>query len=524
MTGHLDRCALLLVDSNFAFFRDSIDHSTYFASLSRSLLLAVCARPMHVLIPAPHLFENPIAALLFEQNRLLFETGILRLATRPGVTYSALREQRLGGRYRDYPPAMLRGYRRDEIAKLAERLGPPLWLRTSSMTAAMSDRMLEAIGTSAPGTLGSQLSKLAQSHDAPPRKSIEEWLRRFARSVDARGLPFLFDVLAKTPGAPEGPSLEIIKNVMLEEYFSELEQAHRARAVSRLLAPYPRSWASSTSMEFDQLLYERVLYQLGILPLLEVATSSGMGDSILRWQHHWDEIANAFRVACMKSETSEDVIRLFGPAQIGVWAPGLPQLLAELISGLSAPEPRPGTRAGSLALGELMTLPPHLHHLRSDVLRLMSDHEFERTVFVMMKFEDPRLPDAANELLRAIFECVRVELSRHGLIALRADGKTYSSSGLLWDNLCIHMVGCGYGLAVLEDKTVSEFNPNVALEYGFMRGIGKQVGLLIEEDFRAMRADLGGMVPRPFRVVGTTLDAGSLRRAVRDWLKDAELA
>jgi nucleoside 2-deoxyribosyltransferase len=78
------------------------------------------------------------------------------------------------------------------------------------------------------------------------------------------------------------------------------------------------------------------------------------------------------------------------------------------------------------------------------------------------------------------------------------------------------MFGCKYGIAVLEDVFVAEFNPNVALEYGFMRALGKPTLLLKERRFSA-RADILGTLWEQFDVfdIPTTVKS-SIDRWCRD--------
>ena len=90
----------------------------------------------------------------------------------------------------------------------------------------------------------------------------------------------------------------------------------------------------------------------------------------------------------------------------------------------------------------------------------------------------------------------------------------------LWDNLCVYMLGAS-GIAVLEDRSGEELNPNVALEYGFMRALGRDAILVKERSFKHIRADLVGMIPKEFSI-GTDLrlDESSLRSAVEAWMVD----
>jgi hypothetical protein len=72
------------------------------------------------------------------------------------------------------------------------------------------------------------------------------------------------------------------------------------------------------------------------------------------------------------------------------------------------------------------------------------------------------------------------------------------------------MVGCRFGIAVPEDILVAEFNPNVALEYGFMRALGKPT-LLLKEQRMLPRADILGTLwgqfdPDPFNFTWRQVD------------------
>lgn len=162
-------------------------------------------------------------------------------------------------------------------------------------------------------------------------------------------------------------------------------------------------------------------------------------------------------------------------------------------------------------------LPAHFTRFQPDLERFAKDGAYEDSVFVMMKFPDEkRMPATTVELLKAIFVPIRDELDRHGLRARRADDKIYSPQ--LWDNVCIYMLGCKYGLAVLEDLSGDEFNPNVALEYGFMLSLGRQSVLFTDGGFKKIRADIAGTVRKGFSIG----DEKSLRAAVEDWMVDID--
>jgi nucleoside 2-deoxyribosyltransferase len=81
------------------------------------------------------------------------------------------------------------------------------------------------------------------------------------------------------------------------------------------------------------------------------------------------------------------------------------------------------------------------------------------------------------------------------------------------------MLGCDYGIAILEDRVGNEFNPNVALEYGFMLARGSKVVLLKEANFKHIRADILATIPAPFSINQEhVVDTHSVRNAISDWL------
>jgi hypothetical protein len=171
---------------------------------------------------------------------------------------------------------------------------------------------------------------------------------------------------------------------------------------------------------------------------------------------------------------------------------------------------------------DVTIVPAHFGQYQPDVDRFFRDAPFEDSVFVMMKFPDAtKMQLAAVKMLDDIFKTIRDELSRYGLNARRADEKTYASSRQLWDNLCVYMLGCKYGLAVLEDRSGEDFNPNVALEYGFMKALGRDAVLVKERGFKYIRADVLATIPKEFSIgPDFDLDESSLRDAVEEWMID----
>ena len=74
---------------------------------------------------------------------------------------------------------------------------------------------------------------------------------------------------------------------------------------------------------------------------------------------------------------------------------------------------------------------------------------------------------------------MRTALGRHGIVGLRADDKEYNPS--LFDNVQTYLHGCGLGVAIFERIEEDAFNPNVALEVGYMMAMDKPVCLLKDQ-------------------------------------------
>jgi len=60
------------------------------------------------------------------------------------------------------------------------------------------------------------------------------------------------------------------------------------------------------------------------------------------------------------------------------------------------------------------------------------------------------------------------------------------------------MYGCHFGIAVFDRIEADDFNPNVALEVGYMLALNKSVCLLKDRTLKALHADLVGRLYRHF--------------------------
>lgn len=140
--------------------------------------------------------------------------------------------------------------------------------------------------------------------------------------------------------------------------------------------------------------------------------------------------------------------------------------------------------------------------------RFSDDHpKFDRNVFIAMRFRSGR------QFLE-IHDAVKSGLKQYGLNGLRSDDKTYPADGDLWSNICIYMMGCKFGVCVFEEIDEREFNPNVPLEYGFMRAMNRQVLLLKDIRMAKMPSDMTGKLYRTFDTYNIT---ATLHEQIGQW-------
>lgn len=163
------------------------------------------------------------------------------------------------------------------------------------------------------------------------------------------------------------------------------------------------------------------------------------------------------------------------------------------------------------ALLELVKFPPqHLRHfpILADFHKAGS---YDKSVFIMTKFPEGDTPLDAE--LKRVIKAVQTAVTECGFTPRIASEKKYHPG--LWDNVEVFLFGCERGIAIVEGKYKYELNPNVTMEWGWMRGMGKDVLYLVESTFDLARADLGGLLQDPF-----PWDApeDAIRKSVRAWL------
>jgi hypothetical protein len=165
-------------------------------------------------------------------------------------------------------------------------------------------------------------------------------------------------------------------------------------------------------------------------------------------------------------------------------------------------------------LSQVVEFPPQ--HTRHERL-IESFHGvagFDKSIFVMTKFPDPKNPAPINAQLTSVIQAVRDAIQGCGYVARLANDVQYHP--ILWDNVELYLLGCRRGIAIVEDKYLPELNPNVAMEWGWMRGMGRDVLYLVEKDFNNKRADWGGLIESSFKWDNPHQD---IKSGVENWLK-----
>lgn len=152
------------------------------------------------------------------------------------------------------------------------------------------------------------------------------------------------------------------------------------------------------------------------------------------------------------------------------------------------------------------------HHGRHNALLPVfeEDGTFEESVFIMTKFPEGNTPK--DRALRRVIAAVQTEVREYGYVPRVA---TRQYHPMLWDNVELHLVGCSRGIAIVEDRYRKELNPNVAMEWGWMRGMGRKTYYLMESRFKEQRADWDGFLKCTFEWENPE---PGIRQAVHEWL------
>jgi hypothetical protein len=151
--------------------------------------------------------------------------------------------------------------------------------------------------------------------------------------------------------------------------------------------------------------------------------------------------------------------------------------------------------ASGASFSELMALPPQ--HLRYEIKlgQFRREASFEKSVFIMTKFPEGESQRARE--LSTVIKTVQRSIKAAGFVPRIASERMYFDD--VWSNVELYLLGCRYGVAIVEGRYKRELNPNVAMEWGWMRGLGKDVLFLVEKEaHKYVRADWSGLMRQEF--------------------------
>jgi nucleoside 2-deoxyribosyltransferase len=123
---------------------------------------------------------------------------------------------------------------------------------------------------------------------------------------------------------------------------------------------------------------------------------------------------------------------------------------------------------------------------------------YDRSVFVMTKYpnKDPSKQTENDRKLQRVIDNVINVLQSRGYTGRLASDRPYHP--ILWKNIEIYLLGCSKGVAIVENKYTNELNPNIAMEWGWMRASSKDVLYLLERESENLRADFSAFISESF--------------------------
>lgn len=143
-------------------------------------------------------------------------------------------------------------------------------------------------------------------------------------------------------------------------------------------------------------------------------------------------------------------------------------------------------------VADLVRWPPHKREHFDKLDDFFAAHSYEKSVFIMTKYPENPPKSALDTQLQALIDLVKDAVSTQGYTALLATDKKYHPE--LFRNIEVYLMGCSKAIAIVESKHTDELNPNVAMEWGWLRSSDRDVCYLVEKDFNRARADIKGLI------------------------------
>jgi hypothetical protein len=231
-----------------------------------------------------------------------------------------------------------------------------------------------------------------------------------------------------------------------------------------------------------------VLYQIGLRHALRRRTTILMGAS---WEQIPYDLSQLTRIPyelAREKPTADEQKAL---------AQTIAVILEQRPASLTTDSPIHDSRvlASGASYSEFLALPPQHLRYETKLGQFRREADFEKSVFIMTKFPEGKSAEARQ--LSAIIATVQRTIRSAGFMPRIASDRMYYED--VWSNVELYLLGCRYGVAIVEATYRPELNPNVAMEWGWMRGLGKDVLFLVEKRAQKyVRADWSGLIRQEF--------------------------
>lgn len=127
-------------------------------------------------------------------------------------------------------------------------------------------------------------------------------------------------------------------------------------------------------------------------------------------------------------------------------------------------------------------------------------------IFVIMPF---------REELNKVYEIIKDIFASKGYSAIRADEKEFTND--LWENVRVYLECCNVAVAIFDKNDQDNYNPNVAIEVGYMLSKGNKVCLLKDKKLPKLPSDL---ISKMYKEYDSDDVEGTLPEQLGLWIRD----
>lgn len=142
----------------------------------------------------------------------------------------------------------------------------------------------------------------------------------------------------------------------------------------------------------------------------------------------------------------------------------------------------------------------------SDVEMKFYEKYGHNAIFVIMPF---------REELNKVYEIIKDIFASKGYSAIRADEKEFTND--LWENVRVYLECCNVAVAVFDKNDQDNYNPNVAIEVGYMLSKGNKVCLLKDKKLPKLPSDL---ISKMYKEYDSDDIEGTLPEQLELWIRD----